>query len=30
VDYTLIRTSDALDAALASFLSKRLSIMNRY
>jgi uncharacterized protein (DUF58 family) len=30
VDYKLVRTSDPLDAALASFLSKRLAIMNRY
>ena len=30
VDYKLVRTSEPLDAALASFLSKRLAIMNRY
>jgi uncharacterized protein (DUF58 family) len=30
VDYKLVRTSDPLDAALASFLSKRLAVMNRY
>ena len=30
VDYKLVRTSDALDAALASFLSVRLAMMNRY
>lgn len=29
-DYALIRTSDPLDAALATFLSKRLAVMNRY
>lgn len=29
VDYTLVRTSDHLDAALASFLSKRLDLMKR-
>ena len=29
-DYALIRTRDPLDAALATFLSKRLSVMNRY
>jgi len=28
-DYSLIRTSDPLDAALATFLSKRLALMNR-
>ena len=28
-DYSLIRTSDPLDAALATFLSKRLAVMNR-
>jgi uncharacterized protein (DUF58 family) len=28
-DYALIRTSDPLDAALATFLSKRLAVMNR-
>ena len=30
VDYALVRTSDPLDAALATFLSKRLAVMNRY
>jgi uncharacterized protein (DUF58 family) len=30
VDYKLIRTSDPLDAALATFLSNRLALMNRY
>ncbi len=30
VDYKLVRTSDPLDAALASFLSVRLALMNRY
>ena len=30
VDYRLVRTSEPLDAALASFLSARLSLMNRY
>ncbi|MEX2027653.1 MAG: DUF58 domain-containing protein, partial [Pirellulaceae bacterium] len=30
VDYKLVRTSDPLDAALASFLSVRLAMMNRY
>jgi uncharacterized protein (DUF58 family) len=30
VDYKLVRTSDPLDAALASFLSARLALMNRY
>jgi uncharacterized protein (DUF58 family) len=29
-DYALVRTSDPLDAALATFLSKRLAVMNRY
>jgi uncharacterized protein (DUF58 family) len=29
-DYSLIRTREPLDAALATFLSKRLSVMNRY
>jgi uncharacterized protein (DUF58 family) len=29
-DYALVRTGDALDAALATFLSKRLAVMNRY
>lgn len=29
-DYTLIRTSEPLDAALATYLSKRLSVSNRY
>jgi uncharacterized protein (DUF58 family) len=28
-DYSLIRTSDPLDAALATFLSKRMSVMNK-
>ena len=28
-DYSLIRTSEPLDAALATFLSKRLAVMNR-
>ena len=28
-DYALIRTGDPLDAALATFLSKRISVMNR-
>jgi uncharacterized protein (DUF58 family) len=29
-DYALIRTGESLDAALATFLSKRLAVMNRY
>jgi uncharacterized protein (DUF58 family) len=29
-DYALVRTSEPLDAALATFLSKRLAVMNRY
>jgi uncharacterized protein (DUF58 family) len=29
-DYALVRTGDPLDAALATFLSKRLAVMNRY
>jgi uncharacterized protein (DUF58 family) len=29
-DYCLVRTSEPLDAALATFLSKRLAVMNRY
>jgi uncharacterized protein (DUF58 family) len=29
-DYALVRTGEALDAALATFLSKRLAVMNRY
>jgi uncharacterized protein (DUF58 family) len=29
-DYTLVRTGEPLDAALATFLSKRLAVMNRY
>jgi uncharacterized protein (DUF58 family) len=29
-DYALVRTSDPLDAVLATFLSKRLAVMNRY
>jgi uncharacterized protein (DUF58 family) len=29
-DYALVKTSDPLDAALATFLSKRLAVMNRY
>ena len=29
-DYALIRTGDALDAALATFLSKRITVMNTY
>jgi uncharacterized protein (DUF58 family) len=29
-DYTLIRTSEPLDAALATYLSKRLAVTNRY
>ena len=28
-DYSLVRTSEPLDAALATFLSKRLAVMNR-
>src|SRR4029078_11559755 len=28
-DYALVRTSEPLDAALATFLSKRLAVMNR-
>ncbi|ADB17887.1 protein of unknown function DUF58 [Pirellula staleyi DSM 6068] len=30
VDYALVKTGDPLDAALATFLSKRLAVMNRY
>jgi uncharacterized protein (DUF58 family) len=29
-DYALVRTGEPLDAALATFLSKRLAVMNRY
>ena len=29
-DYALVRTGDALDAALATFLSKRITVMNTY
>jgi len=29
-DYALVRTGEPLDAALATFLSKRLAMMNRY
>jgi len=29
-DYALVRTREPLDAALATFLSKRLAVMNRY
>lgn len=29
-DYALVRTSDPLDAVLATYLSKRLAVMNRY
>ena len=29
-DYALVRTGDPLDAALATFLSKRLAVMNTY
>lgn len=29
-DYALVRTSEPLDAVLATYLSKRLAIMNRY
>ena len=28
-DYALVRTGEPLDAALATFLSKRLAVMNR-